>query len=434
MSAYLPVINAFIEDTCVIAIVAYLLARGRMLSLLFSEPRSWRGDAYLGVILGIVGLSEIIFPGARSPYVMHTLIVAFATLVGGLRVGLIAAGTVLLGVFILQPIPRVLETALMLFTSVLVSALVHRLFGSRYSLLRGLVAGAGAQAGVVFLRQLPLGALHVSPILPHAIAGIPANGFGLLVLQMVLNDARMRAESERHRLEAEHANALAADAQLTAVRAQALVTEAQLTALRARIHPHFLFNTLTSIAILCKIAPDKAESAILRLSQLMRWALDIPPTAPVCLSDEIEYVRGYLEIEKHRLGSHLQVLWEIEAADMQIQIPPLALQTLVENAIAHGVTPKMEPGTIRIVVRSRPRHTLIAVIDDGVGMTVPQRASAVVREGGSKHGLQIAFQQLVLLYGRPARLRLFSRVDTGTLALFAIPHTSAGTQGVLEIC
>src|SRR5262249_13214476 len=111
-----------------------------------------------------------------------------------------------------------------------------------------------------------------------------------------------------------------------------------------------------------------------------------------------------------------------DAASLKVLIPAFALQTLVENAVSHGIAPKMETGRIRIVVRARSRHTLIAVVDDGVGMSAQARASTLAAEGRGAHGLQIAEQQLLLLYGRSARLHLQSRADVGTLAAFAIPH------------
>jgi hypothetical protein len=415
MSNTFAVLNAFIEDTCVLTVIAYLLARGRMLTLLFLNRRDRRSDLYLGMILGLVGLTEIIFPGARYPYVTHTLIITFATLIGGLRVGLIAAMTVVAGVCILHPTSPLFETTLALFAGAFISEGVRRVFGAHWHLLRGLIAGMCVQAGVVVMYQVLPWPMHASYVLPHALVSIPANGFGVILLQLVLTEAQIRTNSERHRLEAE--------------RAQVLVAEAQLTALRARVHPHFLFNALTSVAALCAVAPARAEAAVLRLSQLMRRALEFNQATPICLAEEIEHVQGYLEIEQLRLGARLQVIWEMNAPSTLILIPAFTLQTLVENAVSHGIASKMEPGKIRIVVYSRPRHTLIAVVDDGVGMTPQVRRSALAADGRSEHGLQIATQQLILFYGRSARIRLFSRPDVGTLAAFAIPNTQAREEG-----
>ena len=435
MNLDLSVINAFIEDTCVLMVIAYLLARGRMLTLLTAERVTWRRVLTLGAILGLIGLTEVIFPGKRSPYVLHTLIVTFAVLVGGLRVGLAAALTVVVGVALLETTPGVLETALMLTGSAFLAEGTRRLFRQRYSLLRGFTAGLCAQSGVVALHRITFGTgagLHSAHVAASALAAIPANGFGVLLLQLLLNDARMRADSERHRLEAE--------------RAQALVAESQLVALRARVHPHFLFNALTSIAALCSLAPERAESSVLRLSQLMRRALEAHSSAPLPLSEEIEYVRGYLEIEAHRFGSRLQITWDIAPAAETALLPAFALQTLVENGVGHGIAPRMGPGHIHITARVHANRVLIAVRDDGVGMKTKQGEGSdktlheelsrldasglnepVLNEPQNRdankrlHGLQLANAQLVLLYGSRARLRLFSREEQGTLAAFAVP-------------
>ncbi len=236
---------------------------------------------------------------------------------------------------------------------------------------------------------------------------VPANGFGALILQLILNEAQTRAESERHRLEAE--------------RSQAMVAEAQLMSLRARVHPHFLFNTLTSIAALCSIAPDRAEDAIVRLSQLMRRVLEAAPSTLQPLGDELEYVRSYLQIEQHRLGDRLRVLWEIEPGTDRVQVPPFSVQILVENSIKHGICPRMEPGTIRVVVRAHGANILVAVADNGAGMDRAAKRRALDTRDSREHGLQTLTQQLTLLYGESARLRVFSRPDHGTIACFALP-------------
>ena len=233
----------------------------------------------------------------------------------------------------------------------------------------------------------------------------------------MVNEARIRADSERNRMAAE--------------RAHTLVAEAQLNALRARIHPHFLFNTLTSIAALCGIAPDRAEAATLKLSQLMRRALDSDLAAPLGLEEELDYVRSYLEIEQLRFGPRLKISWEIDPACGPVQIPGFAVQTLVENAIAHGIGPQIGPGQVRIVARRFREQALIAVLDDGQGMSTEIRLHALQPEGEREHGLRILTQQLELLYGPRARLRLFTEPEKGTLACFAVPLQATGREGGL---
>ncbi len=409
MDVYLStVINAFIEDTCVLVAVAYLLVRGRMLSLLFRERLPLWKAAYLGAVFGLVGLTEVVFPGARLPYAAHTLIVTFAVLAGGLRVGLISAAAVTLGALILKSFPAAVGMTLAVFASAFVAAAVRRTFRVRHGLPAGFAAGLLTQSCTVLIRLLLAGPLHSPYYLSARLQTVPANAFGVMLLLLVVKDAQIRADSERHRAEAE--------------RAHALVAEAQLNALRACVHPHFLFNTLTSIAALCMDAPARAEAAIVRLGQMMRRVLEADATTPLSLQEEMEHVRSYLEIEQLRLGGRLCVSWNMDAGCEQTRVPPFAVQTLVENAVQHGIAPKMEPGQITITVRRYARHTLVAVRDDGIGMAADARRTALALSAERIHGLQILTQQLTLLYDPHSRLRLYSRADRGTLAVFMVPN------------
>ena len=153
----------------------------------------------------------------------------------------------------------------------------------------------------------------------------------------------------------------------------------------------------------------------------MRGVLAAHPSAPIPLAQEIEYARGFLEIEQHRLGARLRVQWEIDPAAESASIPTFALQTLVENAVLHGIAPKMEPSEIRIIARVRPAYALIAVMDDGEGIIESARKAALKNDAAPSSGLKITNQQLFLLYGERARLRLFRRKSGGTLAAFAVP-------------
>jgi LytS/YehU family sensor histidine kinase len=403
----LGIINAFVEDTCVIIVVAYLLARGRLLVLLFQRSLPWRQALTLGVILGFVGLTEAIFPGLRLPYVTSTLIVMYAGMAGGMRVGLIAAAVVgLLSPAIHETTAGAGLVMVSMLVSAVLAAVLGRAAGPVLTPFHALGIGIAAQTVTVLIQFLPTQLMQANAATHIALTSIPANGFGMLLLQIVVRDAQARLESDRHRTEAEQA--------------QALIAEAKLTALRARIHPHFLFNALTSIAALCSIAPDRAETAIIRLSQQMRRALNADPNAPLCLCEELEQVTGYLEIEQLRLGSRLTVQWEVDPACAQVLLPAFGVQTLVENAVGHGIAPAMQPCTLRIVVRRHATCAVIAVVDTGVGI-LPGARPRLEEQGSREHGLQILARQLVLLYGRRGRLRLISRADQGTIAAFAVP-------------
>ena len=162
-------------------------------------------------------------------------------------------------------------------------------------------------------------------------------------------------------------------------------------------------------------------AAVVRLSQLMRRALEASAASAVPMDEELESVQIYLQIEQERLGRRLRVLWERTPADNCAFVPPFAIQMLVENAIRHGIAPHTDPGSITLTTRCRLGQVLIAVRDDGVGMSPEVLRCARASTDICMHGLQILNQHLILLYGRQARLRLFSREEAGTLALFAIP-------------
>lgn len=125
------------------------------------------------------------------------------------------------------------------------------------------------------------------------------------------------------------------------------IVEARLIALNARIRPHFLFNTINTVLSLIRAQPKQAESALETLSDLFRAALRDPGDW-LPLSEEISLCRQYLDLEKLRLGERLHINWDIHTVPLDIQIPPLMLQPLVENAVFHGIEPSADGGTVLI--------------------------------------------------------------------------------------
>lgn len=134
----------------------------------------------------------------------------------------------------------------------------------------------------------------------------------------------------------------------------------RMQALQARIRPHFLFNTLNSITSLIHSSPDRAESAMLNLADLFRQSLKIE-TQERTLEAEIDLTKRYLEIEALRLGERLKVDWQIDLATLDLTIPPLTLQPLVENAIYHGIEQLPEGGTIIIQTKYVDAHFTITI-------------------------------------------------------------------------
>lgn len=411
MSHYLGVLNGFIEDTCVLTVIAYLLARGRILAVLCETNRSWRHEWLVGSMFGAIGLTEVIFPGARAPYAMHSLVIAAAVVMCGFRTGAIAIAIVTVGMIAAHPTSgTIVQTGALTVAAFLIARIEARL-PRRRNLMVGFVAGVAGQTAAVASRAFVSGGMAA---FTHAAQfSIFANGFGVLLILFVVEEARTREDSHRHRLEAE--------------RAQSAMARAQTAAIRARVKPHFLYNAHTSIAALCAIDPEKAEQAILNLSHLMRRALESSDAESISVEQELEYVRAYLDIEQHRQGRHLKVEWDVAPSCLSASLPAFSIQTLVENAVTHGIAPKMEPGTVRIAVQPRAGRILIAIVDTGVGMTAQERRQALSEAGPCEHGLKIVSQQLRQSYERPSRLRLFTRQDLGTLAAFALPAVQRHT-------
>jgi sensor histidine kinase YesM len=150
---------------------------------------------------------------------------------------------------------------------------------------------------------------------------------------------------------------------------EAVAAQAELQALRAQLNPHFLFNTLHSLTQLAREDPIATQDALERFGELMRYVLDSgrDPTADVALEDELAFVRNYLVLERLRLGDRLQVVEDIDPEALELAVPPLLLQPLVENAVRHGLAPVRAGGTLRLTARAADTMLLIEVSDDGAG-------------------------------------------------------------------
>jgi sensor histidine kinase YesM len=152
---------------------------------------------------------------------------------------------------------------------------------------------------------------------------------------------------------------------LETVRAE--LAEAELRALRAQIHPHFLFNTLNTIAALIRSDPAAAEETTARLADLFRYALRASEREHSPLADELEFLRDYLAIERTRFGERLRVEERIQPGLGSVPVPSLLLQPLVENAVRHGLARRDDGGRLLIEASRRHETVLVAVEDDGTG-------------------------------------------------------------------
>ena len=201
--------------------------------------------------------------------------------------------------------------------------------------------------------------------------------------------------------------------------AAALATElvqARLQALRMQINPHFLFNTLNSVSALIHEQPAAADRMIVRLSELLRQTLDRGDTQEVPLREEIEFLKGYLEIEQMRFQDRLRVHFAVEPATLDLLVPNLILQPLVENAIRHSIEPREEGGRVEVSVRLIGGELELRVWDDGGGL--PADATAPGRAG---IGLSNVRSRLAHLYGSAQQLAVRNAAGGGTEALARIP-------------
>lgn len=193
-------------------------------------------------------------------------------------------------------------------------------------------------------------------------------------------------------------NKLLRQKELDEEKAKSLAVKAQLASLESRIHPHFLFNTLNSIAALIKENPNEAEKMIEKLSALLRYSLDEHEKGLVSLEKELEITEKYLEIEKARFGDRLNYKIQTEDAAENIKIPPLALQTLVENSIKHVASKSSRTTKISIVGGRNGANFILEVGDNGTGFSLNS-----IRDG---HGLDNLQKRLKTIFDGNADLEI----------------------------
>jgi len=199
-----------------------------------------------------------------------------------------------------------------------------------------------------------------------------------------------------------------------------LLLEARLDALRRQINPHFLFNTLNSIASLVRFQPELARELIVKLANILR-ALLKDRDSYVPLRDELSFTDDYLGIEVVRFGAEkLRVVKEIDPATLDLPVPSMLLQPLIENSIKHGLEPRISGGTITLRSRIELDRMIIEVEDDGVGI-LPGRShsSGVLR--GTGIGMKNVRERLDVLFGGAALFDITSRPGRGTKVTMAIP-------------
>ncbi len=190
----------------------------------------------------------------------------------------------------------------------------------------------------------------------------------------------------------------------------ALQSRAEIQALRARIRPHFLFNSMNTIASLIAISPDTAETAIEDLSDLFRASLSEQNMNP--LRDEIELAKSYLAIESLRLGNRLQIEWQIDEQMLDIEVPSLCLQPLTENAIYHGIEPMEKGGKIVISALQIDNNLNLSVSNP----LISEKQSSAFRKGNQMAQDNIR-QRLKLVYGKKGEFNINDTKENYTVSL-----------------
>jgi sensor histidine kinase YesM len=196
-----------------------------------------------------------------------------------------------------------------------------------------------------------------------------------------------------------------------------LAAQAELKALRAQINPHFLFNSLNTIASLVSSDPPRAEESVERLADIFRYALSASDKEFATLRDELEFIDSYLEIEKARFGERLEVTKDISPDILDTPIPSLILQPLVENSIKHG---SGENGKMRIAITGHTDGELVqlAIKDEGGG--IPEQVRKGVYTSGT--GLRNVSERLRKVYGEGYGLEVKENTPSGTIAVVTVPR------------
>jgi len=206
-------------------------------------------------------------------------------------------------------------------------------------------------------------------------------------------------------------------------RLQTLMAGLQLSLLRAQIQPHFLFNTLHAITALLRVDPRAAEDMLADLAEILRASFHDPSSQETSLRQELDIVGCYLRIQQRRMGDRLTLALDVAPDTLDAAVPALVLQSLVENAVVHGIAPANRPGTLEIRARRAGAQLELDVQDDGAGAPAADAADAT---RGAGVGLANARERLQHLYGEAQSFAFVSAPDRGTRVTLHVPWRLQG--------
>ena len=194
------------------------------------------------------------------------------------------------------------------------------------------------------------------------------------------------------------------------------LTVAKLSLLHAQVEPHFLYNTLASAQLLTRTDPARADQMLGNLIMYLRHSLPRTEDSLSCIGAELERTQAYLDILKIRMGSRLNLQVEVVPALHGVLFPTMMLQTLVENAIKHGLEPKPGGGTVWILARAHENAVSVTVADDGRGFSA--------EGGGTGIGLRNVRERLRLAYGSSASFAIVANFPAGVAATITVPNSA----------
>lgn len=205
-----------------------------------------------------------------------------------------------------------------------------------------------------------------------------------------------------------------------------LLFKAQLDALNAQINPHFFFNTLNTIIMYSRTNPGRARRLLIRLADFFRHTFKRKGQFQT-LREELEYIHTYLVLEKARFGNKLKIIEDIDYDLLDMQIPVLSIQPLVENAIKHGITTKVGEGAVKISVHRQSDEVALSVSDDGSGIPEDKLDMVLLPGYGSGNGVGLSnvHERLISIYGEDSKLKINSKEGHGTIVYFRIPYVQA---------
>jgi signal transduction histidine kinase len=204
----------------------------------------------------------------------------------------------------------------------------------------------------------------------------------------------------------------------TTLRYEAKINEIRLNHLKSQLNPHFIFNALNSVRALVDEDPSKAKTAITRISNMLRFSLMLDNKQVIDFAEELATVKDYLALESIRFEERLQVEYQIEEGAYGYKIPPMMLQTIVENAIKHGISNLVKGGMIEIKCREGLQEELYVQVKNSGHY---QPSSSRKRKGEEGHGLENTKQRLALLYGNKASFRIFNSGGQFVITEIKIP-------------